>query len=87
MRCAFVGEEEDGCTLSPGILTQARNCPSMNKPRQRGSLVLSLQIPTHYGMGGGVGRADGIQGVLWIRLASAAVLEAEAFPGRIWQEQ
>lgn len=36
---------------------------------------------------GGVGEADGIQGVLWIRLASAAVLEAEPFPRRIQQEQ
>lgn len=46
-----------------------------------------LTANTHpLGMGG-VGRADGIQGVLWIRLASAAVLEAEPFPGRIWQEQ
>lgn len=78
-------EEEAGRTLSLGILTQARNCPSTNKPRQRGCLVFSLQIPTHEEWVVW-GKQMGFR-VLWIRLASAAVLEAEPFPRRIRQEQ
>lgn len=80
-----MGEEGEGCTLSLGVLTQARNC--LHEQTQAKGLFGALPANSHLLAMGGVGRADGIQGVLWIRLASAAVLEAEPFPGRIWQEQ